>query len=311
MTAMKYKHFNMTDHGFVGHLAQPDAGSDRAVIVIMGGEKGLLPGIKIAERFADFGFAGLSVSLFGADGLPDSPNSIPLEMFGAAIDMLRSMGFKSVSIYAMSMGTIFAALAAEHFGGVDSLVLCSPTHVPFEGTLADRKTMTGRSVVTLGGEDIPYVTADFSSGGMMKYVHDSEAGRKVTKMWCAYRDAYGDKERVDAAALHIEKTGARVLMIAGGHDEAWWSEYSVRYMKKRLDKSGCNKDFKALIFPKASHLIGMMPNRKRERLLYAAVPLIGLAYRSFLTDRAVCMRAFELSEREIVRWLAPDFFGRR
>lgn len=73
-------------------------------------------------------------------------------MFGAAIDTLRDMGFKSISIYGMSMGTIFAVLAAEYFGNIDSLVLCSPTHVPFEGTLADKKTMTGRSVVTLKGE---------------------------------------------------------------------------------------------------------------------------------------------------------------
>lgn len=300
---MKYRHYNMTDHGFAGHLVQPDAGSDRAVIVIMGGEKSLLPGRMIAERFADLGFAGLSVSLFGAEGLPDSPDRIPLEMFGAAIGTLRDMGFKSISIYGMSMGTVFAVLEAEHFGGIDSLILCSPTHVPFEGTLADKKTMTGRSVATFNGEDIPYVTVDFSSGGMMRYVYDDEEGRRVTRMWCAYRDAYRDKQRVEQAALHIEKSDTRVLMIAGGHDEAWWSEYSVRYMKKRLDNAAYEKDCKALIFPKASHLIGVMPNRKRERLLYAAVPLIGLVYRSFLTDRAVCMRAFELSEREIIRWL--------
>lgn len=300
---MKYQHFSMSEHGFVGHLVLPDCGSERAVIVVMGGEKSLLPGTVIAERFADFGFAGLAVSLFGAEGLHSSPDSIPLEMFGAAIDMLKSMDMKSISIYGMSMGTVFAALAAERFGGIDSLVLCSPTHVPFEGTLADKKTMTGRSVTTLGGEDIPFVTADFSSGSMVKYVYDSEAGRKVTRMWCAYRDAYKDKEREKNAALHIEKTDARVLMIAGGHDEAWPSEYSVRYLKNRLDRVNYDKDFRALIFPKASHLIGMMPNRDRERLLYAAVPLIGFAYRSFLTDRALCMRAFELSERETVKWL--------
>ena len=300
---MTYQHFTMSEHGFVGHLVQPDGGSERAVIVIMGGEKSLLPGTKIAGRFADFGFAGLSVSLFGAEGLPGSPDSIPLEMFGAAIDTLKGMEFKSISIYGMSMGTVFAVLAAEHFGGIDSLILCSPTHVPFEGTLADKRTMTGRSVAALGGGDIPYVTADFSSGSTVKYVYDSEAGRKVTKMWCAYRDAYKDKAREEKAALHIEKTGTRVLMIAGGHDEAWPSEYSVRYMKNRLNKAGYDKEYKALIFPKASHLIGMMPNRKRERLLYAAVPLIGLAYRSFMTDRALCLRAFELSEREIIRWM--------
>ena len=67
-TAVKLKHtdFNMKEHGFV----------------IMGGEQSLLPGIKIAERFADYGFTGLAVSLFGAEGLPDTPDRCPLEMKG-------------------------------------------------------------------------------------------------------------------------------------------------------------------------------------------------------------------------------------
>ena len=43
---MKYENYTYHKHGFVGHLAEPDTGSDRAVIVIMGGEQSLLPGIK-------------------------------------------------------------------------------------------------------------------------------------------------------------------------------------------------------------------------------------------------------------------------
>lgn len=51
----------MKEHGFVGHMAEPDEGTEQAVIVIMGGEKSILPGIKIAERFADFGIDTLYV----------------------------------------------------------------------------------------------------------------------------------------------------------------------------------------------------------------------------------------------------------
>ena len=59
-TAVKLKHinFNMKEHGFVGHLAEPEQTNGKAVIVIMGGEQSFLPGIKIAERFADYGFTG-------------------------------------------------------------------------------------------------------------------------------------------------------------------------------------------------------------------------------------------------------------
>ena len=76
---MIYENFTMKKDGFTGHLAEPDGGSDRAVIIIMGGEQSLLPGIKFAERFADYGITGLAVSLFGAEGLPASPDRIPLD----------------------------------------------------------------------------------------------------------------------------------------------------------------------------------------------------------------------------------------
>jgi dienelactone hydrolase len=86
-TAVKLKHtdFNMKEHGFVGHLAEPEQTNGKAVIVIMGEEQSFLPGIKIAERFADYGFTGLAVSLFGAEGLPDTPDRCPLEMKGFKI----------------------------------------------------------------------------------------------------------------------------------------------------------------------------------------------------------------------------------
>jgi len=61
----------------------------QAVIIVVGGEKSLLPGIKIAERFADYRIAGLAVSLFGADGLPKGPDRIPLDMFEPAVYYLK------------------------------------------------------------------------------------------------------------------------------------------------------------------------------------------------------------------------------
>ena len=57
----------------------------------MGGEQSLLPGIKFAERFADYGITGLAVSLYGAEGLSDGINEIPLEMFVTAVDYLNGL----------------------------------------------------------------------------------------------------------------------------------------------------------------------------------------------------------------------------
>jgi len=301
---MRHKDFNMKEHGFVGHLAEPDVGSDRAVIVIMGGEQSLLPGIKFAERFADYGITGLSVSLFGAEGLPDAPNQVPLDMFIPAVEYLREKkGIEHISVYGQSMGSIFAVLVAQYIGGMENLIMVSPTHVPFEGTAKDKKTMTGRSVATFKAEDIPFISADFSKIKATKYYKHPDAEYKVTGMWIAYHDAYADMAGTEKAMLHVEKTGSRVLLIAGHEDEAWPAEYSVREIEKNLKDAGYDKDVKVIVYPHGSHLNGLMPNKNREKRLYRMIPLIGLMYKTFGKYRKENLRYLEESEKEICEWL--------
>jgi pimeloyl-ACP methyl ester carboxylesterase len=200
------------------------------------------------------------------------------------------------------MGAVVAALVARNIPGIDNLIMVSPSHVPFEGTL-DKKHMTGHSFVTWRKEEIPYVKPDFSKNKAMKYSYDARARRNVMGMWSDYMDAYEDREREKQAEIHLEKTNARILMIAGTGDEAWPSEYSIHYIKEYLDNVRYSEDYKAIVYPKASHLLGMMPNREREKWLYRMIPVIGLAYRQFLTHKKECMQALEQSEMEIIHWL--------
>lgn len=301
---MRHEDFTMRKDGFAGHLAEPDNGSDRAVIVIMGGEQSLLPGIKFAERFADYGITGLAVSLFGCEGLPDSPDRIPLDMFIPAVKYLRERKhIERISVYGQSMGSIFAVLAAVYIGGFENLILVSPTHVPFEGTAKDKKTMSGHSVATYQGYEIPYVRADFSKIKAAKYYKHPDCGYKVTGMWVAYHDAYADQSQVLRAELAVEKTNARILLIAGDEDEAWPSEYSVKMIAQRLKNTGYGKDVKVIVYPHGSHLNGLMPNKEREKKLYRMMPLIGLMYRTFGKYKAENLSYFERSEKEIIRWI--------
>lgn len=305
-TLMSLKHidFNWKEHGFVGHLAEPEQTNGKAVIVIMGGEQSLLPGIKIAERFADYGFVGLAVSLFGADGLPDSPDRCPLEMFENAVRYLRTeRKIAHISTYGQSMGSIFAVLVAQYIGGIENVIMVSPTHVPFEGTAKDKKHMSGHSVAIWRNKEIPFVRADFSKIKTSKYYKTDIVPHKVLGMWLAYYKAYQDKTAEEKAHLELEKTAARILLIAGGADEAWPAEYSVSYIEQYLRKKNYGKEYKSIIYPNVSHLTGMMPNKERERKLYRMIPLIGLMYKSFGKHKKECMAAFEQSEKEIIDWL--------
>ena len=304
---MKHEDFSMKADGFVGHSAEPDGGSDRAVIIIMGGEQSILPGIKFAERFADYGITGLAVSLFGAEGLSVSPDRIPLDMFVPAVKYLREVKkIEHISVYGQSMGSIFAELCAEKIGGFEKLIMVSPTHVPFEGTSPDKKTMTGHSVVTWQGEELPYVTADFSKIGAVKYYRHPAVPYKVTGMWAAYYKAYCDKQAVKNAELSIEKCDTDILLIAGAVDECWYAEYSVKRLAARLKAKGFGRQVKTLIYPHGSHLNGLLPSREREKKLYRMIPFIGLMYRSFGKYRRENMEYCRRSEEEIIAWIKGE-----
>lgn len=140
--------------------------------------------------------------------------------------------------------------------------------------------MTGHSVMTWRGEELPFVKPDFAERKAGKYYFDPKSGRKVTGMWISYRDAYEDKDAERQADIHIEQMNARILLIAGTGDEAWPSDYSVDYLKKRLEETGYSNEYKAVIYPNASHLLGVMPSKEKNRWLYRMIPIIGLMYQS-------------------------------
>ena len=225
-------------------------------------------------------------------------------MFVPAVKHLREKKkISHISIYGQSMGSIFAVLAAQYIGGFENLIMVSPTHVPFEGTLKDKKTMTGRSVATWKGEDIPFVKADFSVIKATRYYRHPDAKCKVTGMWIAYHDAYEDERAVLNAKLSVGKTNARVLLIAGDEDEAWPAEYSVRLIEKELKNKEYGKDVKVIVYPHGSHLNGLMPNREREKKLYRMIPFIGLMYRTFGKYKDLNISYFDNTEKEIIEWI--------
>lgn len=303
---MIYTDFSIKKDGFVGHMVEPESNpTNHIVIVIMGGEKSIVSGVKVAERFADFGITGISVPLYGAEGLKKHVDRIPLELFEPVVKYLKEVKHaKSISVYGFSMGSVYAALVAKYINGIDNLILCAPSHVPFEGTNAGNKQMTGHSIAVYKGKEIPYVSLDFFNSGFMgKYVYDEEAGRKVTNMWLIYRKAYRNRKLEENADYHLETSGARILIIAGGEDEVWPAEYSAQYIRSGLEKVGYANDYRVLVYPKAGHLIGIMPGKERNKWLYRAIPIIGLLYRSLGKHRKECMDALRQSESEIINFI--------
>lgn len=246
MHEINIRKISVIDHGFSGFAAKGRLSSQHGVVIILGGESVVLPFLKagkaMAKKFAEEGFFAVSVSLFGAKGLPDSPDQVPLEYALAAVDYVKKVEkCTRISVFGMSMGSIVALGTAVYREDVDDLIMMSPSHVAFEGVSRDKKTMKGRSFLTFNANDIPYVRADFS-----KY-----------KMHEAYENAYADKEREASAraALPITEAKSRVLLLAGEKDSFWPSAYSVRLLYDLLEKSKAEHSFSKVIYPEYGHLL--------------------------------------------------------
>ena len=81
------------------------------------------------------------------------------------------------------------------------------------------------------GKNIKNIAERFAIMGLLDflchYLKHPATAHKVTGMWVAYYEAYQDKDREQKAWLPIEKTNARVLLIAGGADEAYRKNHIV------------------------------------------------------------------------------------
>ena len=280
---MKSQNYTLEIHGFTGHLVQPDRYKDTAVIVLSGSEKGLLPASRIAGRFAEYRHLSLAVSLFGTEGMPDGPDRVPLDVLEPAVKMLREFkGIQHVAVYGMSMGSLFALLAALYIPGIDQCVCVSGTHVVFEGS-GESHTASGHSVAVWHGQELPYIPLDLS-----------------LDMRSAFEAAYQDSEKEKEAAIPVEDIPGSLLILASDGDETWPADYSAKYMEKRLKKNREPDTFKVIVYKKASHILGLLPDESTQNWLYR---FSRISYTSLRKYPKECVKALEQSQQEILTFL--------
>lgn len=302
---MIYKEFSIKKDGFAGHLVEPDKRTDHVVIIIMGGERSIINARKVAERFTEFGIAGIAVPVFGAKGQKKGVDRVEMSFMRQVVRTLKvKEGYRYISIYGLSVGSIYAAVTARYINGIDNAILVAPSHVPFEGSNTLKQQMTGHSMVTFKGRELPFVSPQFfHSGYMAKFIYDEDAGREVSNMWRMYNKSYKDREKEEKAYYELEKSNCRFLFIAGTCDEVWPSEYSINYMMEHLKNADYKKKYKAIIYPNASHIIGMLPSREKYKWQKRMLWLIGKVYRSYSEHREDSKRAVIESEKAIADFI--------
>ncbi|HEX3027796.1 MAG TPA: acyl-CoA thioester hydrolase/BAAT C-terminal domain-containing protein [Clostridia bacterium] len=240
-----------------------------------------MPAGHIAEQFAGLGYDALALYYFGGEDLPKLRAQVPMEFVDNAISYLKKYDngrIKKISTYGISLGSILALMSGVIFKEITCVIAVSPAHVVTEGFLS-RVKMTGNSFLTYQGKDIPYLPLPSDM-----------------KMYEIFQSAYKDTARGN---IPVEQIQGRILFIASQMDESWPAAYSTKMMESRLVKNQFLYPHKSLVFEKSGHLVGIVPDTKKHRL----IPLILLTFRQERRHPKECRMAREKAESEIVRWL--------
>ncbi|MFG2692735.1 acyl-CoA thioester hydrolase/BAAT C-terminal domain-containing protein [Kitasatospora sp. NPDC048407] len=207
-----------------GVLMEPAAGNGTGVLVLAG-SSGRVDRVR-ARLLAEQGFLALAIRWFGGPGQPPGICEVPLETFVAAVDLLRARGAERIGILGVSKGAEAAMLTAIHDPGVDAVVALSPTSLVWcnVGPGLDGQNQPWRSSWTWQGQPVPFVPL---AGDRWEPEGHGDGPVAILGWYELSERTYA--ERLDAAAIPVEKMSADLLLVAGGDDRMW---PSLRYAEQ-------------------------------------------------------------------------------
>ena len=228
--------------GTVGAYFPPPPGRTEVVLVLGGSEGGLQGSQPLAKRLAEQGFGALALAYFGAPGLPQALEDVPLESLEAGVDWLRGqpgMARRRIAVLGVSKGGEAALLLASRDPRLCAVVAAVPSSVVWAGIdMAHPATPVTVSSWSFAGQSVPFVPyADGPFRGV--------------------RDLY-ERSLVKAspeAAIPVEKIRGPVLLVSGKSDQLWPSTPMSEAVMARLDAKRFASPHTHLAYDDAGHAV--------------------------------------------------------
>jgi hypothetical protein len=281
---MQAPHEEVLSGALQGTLVYPSEQPRPAVgVLVLAGSSGRVD-VQRARLLADAGAIALALRWFGGQGQALGICEIPLERFIAAIDRLRAVGAEGIGIVGVSKGAEAALLVACRDARVTSVIAISPTPVVWAnlGPGADGQAFPYRSSWTWRDEPLSFVPYD---GAWTPVTAD--AGR------VAYRTLYEQSLRAfpaAAAAIPVETTQARLLLVAGAADALWPSDTFAATLSERRRQAGCQVE--VIAHPQAGHrpyFPGESAPEPSTRLAHGGAPAADAALGSAAWPRVLAL----------------------
>jgi pimeloyl-ACP methyl ester carboxylesterase len=174
-----------------------------AVIAFGGSEGGISTGESSGEMLAPHCIAVLALAYFKEGALPRTLDHIPLEYFVDAVDyitQLRGIDKARLGILSGSRGSEAALLIASIDARIKSVVVTTPSEVPWYGRTQ------ARSAWTYQGKDIPALSVD-NSPVVPQATRFEKALKKVVNP--------------DDYRIKVERINGPIFLISAQNDEIW------------------------------------------------------------------------------------------
>lgn len=241
-----------------GAFAYPARAKRRPTIILLHGSEGggADEARTMAVRYAAQGYAAFALNYFAWDlkGLKGPPNyhvNQPIELIAQVRDWLATRpeaDVKRLGLYGHSKGAEYSAVAASYYPWVKAVIACVPSDVVWEGYgINDGRNRPDpkltwprqRSSWSWQGKALPYVP-------LMTY----EARRWFdnTERYSVSRASH--PAEAQAAAIPVERSRARFLLLGGGRDEVWASGEMAESLGRRLGARASVQ-----VYPTAGHQI--------------------------------------------------------
>jgi len=225
-------------------------------VVVLSGSSGRVD-VARARLFADEGASALALQWFGGEGQIPGICEIPLETFFAATDRLAGLGCRRIVYVGSSKGAEASLLAAAHDPRVDAVIAISPTSVVWGniGPGRDGINWPERSSWTLAGHPLPFVPTD--PNWIPSHIDGLVSYRGLFEHCLrAFPDAAHE------AAIPVEATQAKIVLVAGGDDTLWPSlDFAEAIVRRRKD---AGKRTRLVTAPDAGHRI-LLPGESTPR----------------------------------------------
>jgi acetyl esterase/lipase len=225
----------VSDNGLVGAYYAPTDGQRHPAIIAFGGSEG---GLRSGETFAAYwaarGYAALGLAYFGAPGLPQYLQQIPLEYFATAMTWVSARpeaDASRIAILGGSRGGELALLLGATYPWVKAVVAYVPSGVLWGAPTGTTEVASW----TLGGKDLPFVPFT----GAVQYSTDTDGVSLLTEAPAFLASIQNASASIIAAATtQVDQTQGPVLMLGGADDQLWASCTLSKFAMDRLTASG-------------------------------------------------------------------------